>query len=118
MRKQILATLALTLGAHAALAQPVTGNGWGYSPYGMMGGSGGMGFMLLFGGLFWLLLLALVFAALLHMGRGCTRSRPNMPPLLPRPPRGLETLDERYARGEVNREEYLQKKQDILDGRG
>jgi putative membrane protein len=27
---------------------------------------------------------------------------------------GLHTLDERYARGEINREEYLQKKRDIL----
>ena len=26
----------------------------------------------------------------------------------------LHVLDERYARGEINREEYLQKKQDIL----
>ena len=26
----------------------------------------------------------------------------------------LEVLEERYARGEINREEYLQKKRDIL----
>ena len=29
-----------------------------------------------------------------------------------RPP-GLDVLEERYARGEINRDEYLQKKQDI-----
>jgi putative membrane protein len=28
--------------------------------------------------------------------------------------RGLELLDERYARGEINRDEYLQKRGDIL----
>ena len=27
---------------------------------------------------------------------------------------GLEVLEERYARGEIKREEYLQKKKDIL----
>ena len=27
----------------------------------------------------------------------------------------LEVLEERYARGEINREEYLQKKRDITD---
>jgi putative membrane protein len=27
---------------------------------------------------------------------------------------GLEILDDRYARGEINRDEYLQKREDIL----
>lgn len=27
---------------------------------------------------------------------------------------GLDALDERYARGEINRDEYLQKRRDIL----
>lgn len=27
---------------------------------------------------------------------------------------GLDVLEERYARGEINREEYLQKKKDII----
>ena len=31
-----------------------------------------------------------------------------------RRPAGLEALDERYARGEINRDEYLQKRRDIL----
>lgn len=36
-------------------------------------------------------------------GRGPRKSRPTV----------LEILDERYARGEIDREEYLQRKQDI-----
>lgn len=32
---------------------------------------------------------------------------------LPRRPSGLDILEERYARGEINREEYLEKKRDI-----
>ena len=31
-----------------------------------------------------------------------------------RHPAGLAILEERYARGEINREEYLQRKHDIL----
>jgi putative membrane protein len=27
---------------------------------------------------------------------------------------GLDVLEERYARGEINRDEYLQKKQDLV----
>lgn len=33
---------------------------------------------------------------------------------LPRRSGGLDVLEERYARGELNRDEYLQKKKDIL----
>jgi uncharacterized membrane protein len=32
-------------------------------------------------------------------------------------PPGLATLDERYARGDINRYEYLQKRNDILAAR-
>jgi putative membrane protein len=31
-----------------------------------------------------------------------------------RRPRGLEALEERYARGEIKRDEFLEKKQDLL----
>jgi len=82
---------------------------WG--PYGM--GYGGMGWMP-FMGIFWLVVLVLIVAALMgafrsdgadRRGRGEHRSS------------GLAILEERYARGEINRDEYLQKRQDIL-GRG
>jgi putative membrane protein len=65
-------------------------NGWGW----MMGG-----FMI-----FWLLILALIIAGLVWFLRSKSLGR--------RSP-AIETLEQRYARGEINREEYLQKKQDI-----
>jgi putative membrane protein len=79
-------------------------------------GYGFMGWMPLMGVFFWLFILFLVVAAVrgwrghpmgpCMMGHGMERRSP-----------GLDVLEERYARGEINREEYLQKKQDIL-GRG
>lgn len=38
---------------------------------------------------------------------------PGMHRHLPRRSAGLDVLEERYARGEINRDEYLQKKKDI-----
>ena len=84
---------------------------------GMMGGYGwgGMAWMP-FMGFFWLLLLIVLIAAVIGVFR-----RPwglqDGPERSERRSSGLAILDERYARGEINRDEYLQKKQDIL-GRG
>lgn len=36
------------------------------------------------------------------------------PPLVERHPPGLDVLAERYTRGEINRDEFLQKKRDIF----
>jgi putative membrane protein len=74
------------------------GHGWG------MGGSG-MGF----GFIFWLVILALVVWGVVWF----VRSQPLAGNQRTRPSTGLELLEERYARGEINREEYLQKKRDI-----
>lgn len=88
--------------------------GWGGGPMMGYGGWGGGGLtmlmMMLFGGVILVALLVLMFRAL--------ASGPHHPhQTLPYPPHGsvgLHALDERYARGEINREEYLQKKKDIL----
>ena len=87
---------------------------WPYGGgYGMMGGYGGWGWgMGLFHSLFWLVILGLIVWAVVVFvrsntastgeGAGPSRSSP-----------GLAILEERYARGEIDREEYLQKKRDL-----
>ena len=66
----------------------------------------GMGF----GFIFWLLFIAAIVAGLVWF----VRSQP-LADSHRREARltGLEVLEERYARGEISREEYLQKKRDI-----
>lgn len=74
------------------------GNGWG-----------GMGGGMLFGGFFWILLIVLIIAGVVWF----SRSGRDVPDGGHRPS-GLDVLNERYARGELDREEYLQRKRDIL----
>ena len=76
------------------------GNGWG------MGG----GFFMIF---FWVLLIIFVLvAARWAMGNG---SQGGGQSCSPREPTALEILEQRYARGEIEREEFEQKKRDLLD---
>lgn len=92
---------------------------WGYGPYGMMGygeGWGSTGWMMLFGGVFWIILLVLGVTAVVWLVRGSSHAG-HYPPRIEPNSSGLSILEERYARGEINRDEYLQKKRDIL-GRG
>ena len=81
---------------------------WGYGHGWMMNGDG-MGF----GFIVWLVILAAIIAVAVWFVRsqsliGSQRSLERSSP-------ALEVLEERYARGEINREEYLQKKRDITD---
>lgn len=76
-----------------------SGQGW------MMGyGGWGGGFTMLF----WLVLLVLGIAAVSWFFR-----RPSYFPQTGSRSTGLDVLEERYARGEIDRDEYLQKKGDI-----
>ena len=81
---------------------------WGHGQGWMMNGDGmGLGFV------FWLVILAVIIAGAVWFVRsqsvaGSQRSLERRSP-------ALEALEERYARGEINREEYLQKKRDITD---
>jgi len=70
--------------------------GWGYS-YGFG----------LFHMIIWLVILAAIVAGVVWLARTGTL------PFSARRSPGLQALDERYARGEINRDEFLQKKQDI-----
>ena len=73
--------------------------GWGFMP--------GHGLLFV---LFWtLVVLAIVGIVRRSSGRVVPAG-----PAGPGRPRGLDILEERYAKGEIQRDEYLQKKQDLI----
>lgn len=78
---------------------------WGHMDgFGLGGGWGGMGFgMILFWGLI-VVAIALLLRAFIGGGVAAER-RPEKP--------ALDLLKERYARGEIDREEFEQKKRDL-----
>jgi putative membrane protein len=82
-------------------------------PYGMMGGWDGWGWFWPFHFIIPLLFLALIVTVVVLLVRYAA-GWSDHPSRLERRSAGLESLDERYARGEINRDEYLQKRQDIL----
>ncbi|OFW57703.1 MAG: hypothetical protein A2133_08690 [Actinobacteria bacterium RBG_16_64_13] len=69
-----------------------------------------------------LAVLALIVVGIVLLVRGLTRHdqvQPGSPPQPvsgPNSGRALQVLEERYARGEIQREEFLQRKQDLLGG--
>lgn len=77
---------------------------------GMMGGWGGWAWP--FMGLIPLLFLAALIAAVVWLVRYSSGAGGNRHPTERRSP-GLDALEERYARGEIGRDEYLQKRTDI-----
>ena len=85
--------------------------GYGHD-FGLMSGWGG-GTMFPFSGISGLPVLALVIAALVWMVRTIVRPH-DREPHAGRAAVDLDVLDQRYARGEINREEYLQKRADLL----
>lgn len=99
--RALIGVAALVAAAAPAAAQP----------YGHWMGDWG-GFYWPFGMILWpLILIGLVVLAVWAVR---TISAP--PPVPPPPPRrspGLDVLEERYARGEIGRDEYLQKKTDL-----
>ncbi len=87
------------------------GAGWGYG-YGM--GPGMMGYGMWFGGLLSLLVLVGIIAGVVFLVRSLFTGRPGHPQG-PGAGRGTaqKLLDERYARGDIGRDEYLEKKRDL-----
>jgi putative membrane protein len=104
-----LAALALSLSAQPALAQGQPGPGYGYGPHMMWDGWTGwmMGPLAM---LLWIAVLVVLAVLLFRWlaGRGDA------------PPRGtrsaIDILRERYARGEIDREEYEERRR-VLEGR-
>ena len=85
----------------------------GYGPH---WGLGGYGFGLIHM-IFWVVVLIALVVAVVWLVRSMMAGGPaagSHPPPPPRRSPGLDALEERYARGEINREEYLEKKRDIL----
>ncbi len=83
--------------------------GYGYGPqWGMMGGYGGYGG---FGMIVWIVVLIAIVALVVWLVRAPGAA--GLHHLAPRRSAGLDVLEERYARGDISREEYLQKKKDI-----
>lgn len=86
------------------------GYGYGYGPgWGMMGGYG-WGYGLLHIAVTVAIIVGVVFLVI-----WAVRTMAVVGPHDhgPRRSSGLDVLEERYARGEINRDEYLQKKKDI-----
>ena len=73
--------------------------------------------MMIFGGLFWLLLLGIGVAGAVWLF-GAARRRGSDMPMAERNSPALEILEQRYARGEISREEYLGKRSDMLRSGG
>ena len=89
--------------------------GYGYgSPWGMMGGWGGHA---AFGMIMWVVILIAIVAVVVWLVRSVASPSAHHLPPWERRSAGLDILEERYARGEIKRDEYLEKKRDIL-GRG
>lgn len=86
---------------------------WGYGPdSGMMHGWSGGSWAGPFTMIIWILFLVVVIAAVVWF----VRSIPHAANGQLRPERrslGLDVLEERYAKGEIQRDEYLQKKRDL-----
>jgi putative membrane protein len=82
------------------------GHGWN-----MMGYWGSSGFGP-FGIIIWLLVLAAIVVGIIWLVR--TVRVPGEQTVAAQRSSGLDMLEQRYARGEIARDEYLEKKRDIL----
>ena len=84
--------------------------GWGMMGPGMMGGYGGfgMGFM----GIFWILVVGAIIWAVVAAARGTGQAGGS--DFAGRSESAQEILKRRYARGEINKAEYEEKKKDLV----
>ncbi len=83
------------------------GQGYGMMGTGMMGGFGWMWLM----PILWILFLGLIVWGIVALVRGV--SQPGSTDSANRADSALEVLKKRYARGEIDKEEYEEKKKDL-----
>jgi len=76
-------------------------NGWGY-----MHGYGGFGWLIMI--VFWAIIIAVIVLLVRWAMSSSLRFQSS-----PRENQAMKILDERYARGEIDREEYEQKRKDL-----
>ncbi len=86
---------------------------YGYGPHMNMMWWGGGWYGMIFGPLIMILVLALLIAAVVLLVRWASGQWPPGAPQQGRTP--LDTLKERYARGEIDREEYMRRRTDLQD---
>ncbi len=84
--------------------------GWHGGGWGMMGGFGWWWFMPIFMILFWVLVIWAVVALVRGVSRPSDSDSGSS-----RPDSALEVLKRRYARGDISREEYEEKKRDLTE---
>lgn len=97
----IIVALLLVLPSVFGLISGWQGGGWG-----MMGGFSWMWLM----PVFWILFLGLIIWAVVAAVRGSSESRSSDSS---KADSALEVLKKRYARGEINKEEFEEKKKDL-----
>ena len=87
-------------------------SGWQYGGWGMMGPGmmGGFGWMWLIP-VFWIVFLGLIIWAIVALVRSSSESRGSDSS---KADSALELLKKRYARGEIDKQEYEEKKKDLV----
>lgn len=77
---------------------------------GMAGPMGWGWFMMILASLFWVALLALVVIAIMRLWPGSNTFQSSVP----REDEALSILRQRYARGEIDSEEFVRKRRELL----
>lgn len=107
--RMLILFISIFLFQKEALAQYRDYSCWGMGP-GMMGWAGMGWFGPLFMVLFWILIVVLI-VLLIRWLLSASHAKPQSPPP---EDAALEILKKRYARGEINKEEFEVKKKDLL----
>ena len=82
--------------------------------WGHMDGYSGYGGWMVFGGLTMILFWVILILAIAALWKYVARSQ--IPPANRPEKSAVQMLEERYARGEINKEEFLEKKKDLTGG--